>query len=295
MFDWPAGGTPAVTTAATGIAGRYINPGAIIEAAGTYHMFANVFSVWPGKMDIAHLTSTDAVTWKAASREPVLTSEHVPFADPGMDVSTGFVASDGTWVLLIESVSVAKPWVIGRATAPGPDGPWTVDADPILTAGPADAFDAGGVAWPTVVPTADGFAMYYTAFDRPRGTGVIARATSPDGRTWTKGTRPVLTAEATWEHGKLDRPRVVQTDGRYLMVYAGAVLTDRGIAWSDDGITWRRDGDRPAITRATFPINASAWDAALIDRAGSAVYFLELGAGTGAGTTSIYRAVAPLR
>ena len=124
LFDWPAGATPAVTTAATRIDDRYVNPGAIIEAGGTYHMYANVFSDWPGEMDIAHLTSTDAETWTVASNEPVLTSDDVPFADPGMDVSTGFVAPDGTWVLIIESVSVLHPWVIGRATDHRDPGPW---------------------------------------------------------------------------------------------------------------------------------------------------------------------------
>lgn len=292
-FDWPAGTTPAVTTAATGINDRYINPGAIIEANGTFHMYANVFSMWPGAMDIVHLTSTDGVSWVADPKGPVLTSDDVPFANPGMDVSTGYVTDDGTWVLVIESVTVAIPWMIGRATAPGPDGPWTVDPEPILAPGPAGSIDAGGVAWPSVVRTDDGFAMYHTAFAQVRGPGVIARATSSDGVTWTKASTPVLTASARWEHGRLDRPRVVRTDGGYLMLYAGAQLTDRGAAWSDDGVTWRRDGELPVISRTTFPTGANAWDAALIEHEGAAVYYLEIG-NAGGNETSVYRAVAPL-
>jgi hypothetical protein len=291
-FSWPGGTTPAVTPAVAGMDAKYINPGAIIESGGTFHMYANVFSTWPGEMAIAHLTSTDGITWTAANGGPVLTTKDVPFADPGMDVSTGFITPDGTWVLVIESVSVLDPWVIGRATAPGPDGPWTVEREPILRPGAASAQDAGGVAWPSVVSTADGFAMYYTSYERPRGAGVINLATSSDGATWTKRPGPVLTATAPWEHGKVDRPRVVRTPDGLLMIYSGALLTDRGAAWSQDGVTWQRDGERPAITKADFPIGANSWDAALIGRDGAVDYFLEIGSASG--ETKVYRATAPL-
>jgi predicted GH43/DUF377 family glycosyl hydrolase len=291
-FRWPSGATPVVSRTTTGIDDLYINPGAVIVDGDTLHMFANVFTAWPGQMDVAHLRSTDGVSWTPASEGPVLTSDDVPFADPGMDVSTGYVTHDGTWVLVIESVSAERPWVLGRATAPGPDGPWTVDPEPILEPGPADAIDTGGLAWPSVVATPDGFAMYYTAMTHPRGNGVIALATSKDGVDWTKRAEPVLTPGATWEFGKVDRPRVVSTPNGYLMVYSGSRLTDRGLAWSADGFTWRRDGDAPAIARRDFPIRASAWDAALIARDGSIEYFVELG--TGPAGTNIYRAVATL-
>jgi hypothetical protein len=290
-FTWPGGSTPAVTPALAGIDAKYVNPGAIIESGGILHMYANVFSTWPGQMEIVHLTSPDGVTWSADKGGPVLSSKDVPFADPGMDVSTGFVALDGTWVLVIESVSVINPWVIGRATAPGPDGPWTVEREPILRPGEAGTPDAGGVAWPSVVPTDDGFAMYYTSYQRARGAGVIDLATSRDGMTWSKRPGSVLMAAATWEHGKVDRPRVARTSAGLLMVYSGAVLTDRGAAWSQDGIMWQRDGEEPVISKADFPTGTNAWDAALVARDGAVDYFLEIGA---TNATKVYRATAPL-
>ncbi len=286
------GDAPIVTPQVAGLDELYINPGAVIDDGTTLHMFANVFSQWPGHMDVPHLTSTDGVSWALDPVGPVLTSDDIPFADPGMDVSTGFLADDGTWVLLFETVSVGKPWSIGRATAVDPAGPWTVDPEPILEAGAEGAFDAGGVAWPSVVRLGDGYALYYTAVDRPRGgTGVIAMATSPNGTVWTKRDAPVLVADQDWEHLKLDRPRVTATPRGFAMVYAGGVLTDRGLAWSDDGVTWTKAADQPAISHAMFPIAGQAWDAALTYRDGLLVYYLEIGP---AGGTQVFRATADL-
>lgn len=285
--------SPVVTRELTGIDEQYINPGAVIDDGGTLHMFANVFTAWPGPVEVAHLRSTDGRTWEAASGTPVLSSDDVPLANPGIDVSTGFIAPDGTWVLVFQTVSAGSPWVIGRVTAPGPDGPWTVDPDPILEPGPAGAWDAGGLEWPSVVATEDGFAMYYHGTARLRGLGAIGRATSPDGVTWTKDPVPVLEPALDWERRDLDRPRVARTPDGFVMVYAGGRLTERGIAWSDDGVTWTRAGDRPRLTAAEFPVGGQAWDAAVLVRDGVLEYFLEIGS-TGADGTQVYRFVADL-
>lgn len=286
---------PVVTRALTGLDDDYINPGAIIEHDGVLHMFANVFTSWPGPVAVSHLTSPDGRAWALASPTPALTSDDVPFAEPGIDVSTGFVMAGGTWVLVFETVEIVDPWVIGIATAPSADGPWTVRPEPILEAGPTGSFDAGGLSWPSVVATDDGFLMFYTAVDRPRGDGVIALATSPDGLRWTKHGQPVLKGEGTWEGRKVDRPRVAATPGGLAMVYAGARLTERGLAWSDDGIDWRRDGGQPVIRQSDLPVPGRAWDAALIHRGDALHYFLEVGQASGpTASTDIYLATAPL-
>jgi hypothetical protein len=77
------------------------------------------------------------------------------------------------------------------------------------------------------------------------------------------------------------------------MVYSGALLTSRGVAFSGDGVTWRRDGDAPAITDDDFPVDGGAWDAALIHRDGELTYYLEIGFATASGT-QVYRATAQL-
>jgi predicted GH43/DUF377 family glycosyl hydrolase len=293
-FAWPDGAEPTITRVDAGLDERYINPGAVIAHDGQLHMFANLFTAWPGRVRVQHLVSSDGATWTLGASQPVFDSEDVPFTDEGADVSTGFVAPDGTWVLIFETVSSSNPWVLGRATASAPEGPWTIDPEPLLEGGGDGSWDAG-LAWPSVVPTADGYAMFYTAFDRIGGTGVIGRATSPDGMTWTKDEAPVLVAERDWERGSLDRPRVAITPSGMVMVYAGDDLTDRGVAWSADvGATWRRDGDRPAITQGDFPIEGRAWDAAIVVREGTLIYYLEIGTASGPEGTQVYRATAEL-
>lgn len=293
-FAWPDGAEPTVTRQLAGLEERYINPGAIIEHEGELHMFANLFTAWPGRVRVQHLVSSDGASWTLAAPEPAIDSDDVPLGGEGADVSTGFVTDDGTWVLIFETVSRLEPWVLGRATATSPDGPWTIDPDPILEAGPAGSWDAGGLSWPSVVPTDDGFAMYYTAVAQPGGSGAIGLAESADGATWTKRETPVFEAQADWEGGSLDRPRVAVTPAGMVMVYAGALLTDRGVAWSTDGLTWERDGDAPAITREDFPVAGRAWDAALLFRDGALHYYLEIGTASGPAGTQVYRSVAPL-
>jgi predicted GH43/DUF377 family glycosyl hydrolase len=288
------GADPVVARAMTGLDHLYINPGAILEDDGRLHMFANLFSAWPGHVDVVHFVSADGKAWDLAQPDPVLTSDDIPLTNSGADVSTGFVADDGTWVLIFETVEATRPWILGRATAPGPDGPWTVDDSPILEPGASGSWDAGGLSWPSVTRTRDGYALYYTGVDRPRGRGSIGLARSTDGVSWTKHDGPVLEAEAAWERGGLDRPRVVATPRGSALVYAGSRLTDRGLAWSDDGTTWRRDGDVPVITSAALPVADRAWDAALINREGTLYYYLEIGAASGSAGTEVYLATGTI-
>ena len=84
---------PVVTRATTGVDELYINPGAILEEDGRLHMYANVFTAWPGDIHVAHLVSEDGIAWELAEPGPVLSGDDVPFTQSGIDVSTGFVAS----------------------------------------------------------------------------------------------------------------------------------------------------------------------------------------------------------
>ena len=282
------GDEAVVDTALVGTNDKYINPGAVIEVDGVLHMFANSFSNWPDLIRVPHLTSEDGITWTLDDKADLLASDNselFPMADPGIDVSTGYVADDGTWVLFFETVQRGTPWEVWRMTAPTPQGPWTVDDVPSLPVGEAGAFDAGGVQWPSIVRVGDRWAMYYTGLGAAgRGSGVIGVAYSEDGVAWTKESAPALVATEDWEVGQLDRPRVVATDGGLVMVYAGLDLTTRGLATSTDGVGWTKVAG-PSIESADFPVVGGSWDAALLHRGGELEYFLEIGGLT----TKIYR------
>jgi len=239
-------------------------------------------------MLVPHLTSTDAgATWMLDRKAAPIDTTGFELADPGIDVSTGFVTEDGTWVLIYETVSTSSPWVLARATAPSPEGPWTIEDTPILQPGPAGSFDQGGIQWPWVIRIGARWAMYYAGVDSPQGgTGSIGVAFSDDGKTWVKNEQPVLAATERWEGRTLDRPRVVQTPDGDAMVYVGRTLTSRGVATSTDGLTWTKIPG-PNIERTDFPVHQpGSWDSALTYRDGKLVYLLEIGGET----TKVYRA-----
>jgi hypothetical protein len=284
-----------VDTALLGTNDLYVNPGAVIEVEGVLHMFPNSFSQWPGRMRVPHLTSTDGITWTLDAEAEILDtdSELFPMANPGIDVSTGFVADDGTWVLLLENVSGAtagppEPWRVYRMTAPSPQGPWTVHDEPVIDVGTAGTFDAAGITWPSVVRVGDRWAAYYAGSAEPRrGTGSIGVAFSDDdGATWTKHPEPVLVPTERWEFSSLDRPRVVATNDGFVMLYTALDLNRRGLATSTDGIAWTKVPG-PSIDQKDFPIQGGSWDAALLYRGGQLEYFIEIGNQT----TEVYRAL----
>jgi len=279
-------GTDVVaSTQLAGTEDLYINPGAVIEADGMLHMFPNLFSKWPGRVTVPHLTSSDGLAWKLDSESKAIDSENVELADPGIDVSSGYIADDGTWVLIYQSVSSTNPWVISRATAPAPEGPWTVEDTPILSPGPDGAFDHGGVMWPSIVKVGDRYTMFYAGSDQAgsRKTA-IGVAFSDDGVRWTRQEAPVLAPSEGWELGALDRPRVTATPSGLVMVYAGLDLNNRGLATSADGLVWTKVPG-PALEQSGFPVQGGSWDCALLYRNGELEYFLEIGTRT----TSVYR------
>ncbi len=281
-----------VDTALLGTSDLYVNPGAVIEVDGVLHMFANSFSKWPGRVRVPHLTSTDGIEWTLDAKAEALDTDAAdlfPMADPGIDVSTGYIDDDGTWVLLFQNVSNLRSWQVFRMTASSPRGPWTVGAAPVIETGVGAAFDATGAQWPSVVRIGDRWAAYYTGLSGPgRGNGRIGVAFSDDGVSWTKHPEPVLVPTEQWEQRSLDRPRVVSTPEGLVMLYTGLDLNRRGLATSTDGIAWTKVPG-PSIVQDDLPIQGSSWDAALLYRAGTLVYFLEIGNQT----TEIYRALLP--
>ena len=104
--------------------GKYINPGAMIFHDGKFHMFRNGFHDWPGVISVGYMTSEDGIEWDEVQEKELFNSTSASYAEPGLDVSSVVVESDGTWVLYFHTVNSSAPWQIGRATSSSPLGPW---------------------------------------------------------------------------------------------------------------------------------------------------------------------------
>jgi hypothetical protein len=117
----------------------------------------------------------------------VLEDFEIEMDDVGAVPSSLFVDDDGTWVMHGGGrLPGGTDPIVWRATAPGPDGPWTAHSDAVLEPD-GEGWDGATTDHPTVVPTEDGYVMAYG------GAGVvqlnrnrIGMATSTDGVTWTR-------------------------------------------------------------------------------------------------------------
>ena len=280
--------------------GRYTDPGAVVVHDGKFYMFRNGFKAWPASVQIGLAVSDDGLTWTEPSKDPVLKTADVPFAGLAALASSAVVLDDGTWVLYFYTwqtkAPTTSPGVIGRATASQPEGPWQVDATPVLSPGSAGSWDSQQVLSPRVVPTADGFVMYYagTSGDLTT-TSRIGMATSPDGITWTKYNDPATTDAAFVESDPVmtpdvdhlpglqtvSQPAVVQTPDGWVMIYRFNDPTLRrppmalGIATSTDGIHWTYDSSQKLWSAQQMPKQLGFWYTALAYNAGTFYLYIE--------------------
>jgi hypothetical protein len=244
-----------------------ILPAAVAVDGDTYHAWGVAFAGTPGTQDIHHLTSSDAVTW-TLQLDDSLAGLSDGFADPGALPTSVLDTGDG-WAMFYTGVREPETegWDVWRATSAGPDGPWTTGDEPVLERGLAGAWDAGGLDFPAVVATEEGFAMYYSGIPTiQRETGSIGLATSADGIEWTKHDDPETTDEALGESdpvvtpglcGAFDeravhQPRVLPSANGWVMAYAGYAgdINSRpqvGFGDSVDGITWACEWPSPAL------------------------------------------------
>jgi hypothetical protein len=251
----------------------YTDPGAVFYYNGKFHMFRNGFRSWPASVQWGYVTSPDGLTWTKQGDAPVFMTKQVPYAGTAALASSVLVLDDGTWVIYFYTYGDGGDrtgnWSIGRATAPGPTGPWKADAAPVLTPGPADSWDPK-LSSPSVIRTADGYVMYFDGGD-PIGTSMLGMATSKDGIHWTKYNDPATggqfaesdpilqpsTDAAAWDQIALDHPRVVQTPQGWVMLYRSAQRraggNALGYALSSDGIHWARAAANPILSWRLIP------------------------------------------
>ena len=276
----------------------YIDPGAMVYQDGTFHMFFNGINGFPAPVGVGYATSTDGYHWTRQVSEPVLSAKALSGTNlmgSNLFVTSALVEEDGTWDLYFYTLSGSTfngPGEIGRATAPAPTGPWTIEPEPMLSPGPDGAWDEVQVSAPNVLKTEDGYAMYYDA----RGSdpaSMIGVATSPDGVHWTKyddpstsdpafaESDPVLkVSEEDWDSTRVIDPNVVMTADGVEMIYLATSGSGKftqgefsfGAASSPDGIQWTRSDLNPVLSNQDHPNWSQAFLATLLYVEGT--YFL---------------------
>jgi hypothetical protein len=250
-------------------------PGAVsVSGDGTYHAWVVAFASAPGTQEIHHLTSPDAVAWTEVA-DPSLEALSEGLGNPGAMPTSVFVDGDRWVMYYVGTLATERQgWDIRRATAPGPDGPWTAGDEPVLRRGPAGAWDSGGLDFPSVLPTNSGYTMLYSGTNPAHPeAGAMGFATSTDGIAWTKLDDPATTDAAGAESDPIaepglcggfdDRaihqPRVVAQPDRLVMAYAGytgALDSRASVGYADSidgGRTWACEWPGPALDTTALP------------------------------------------
>jgi len=117
---------------------------------------------------------------------------------------------------------------------------WSAEAEPVLTPGPAGAWDSVDALNPSVVWVSGVLYNFYSGFDgRAWRTGL---ATSTDGRRWEKAAAPVLSpAPETWEGDYIAANGSALHNGiQFVYWYQAGRPARIGLARSPDGRQWRK-------------------------------------------------------
>jgi hypothetical protein len=256
---------------------NFVVPGPVIEHEGTLYMFYvghtyTAPNLERGQVGVA--TSVDGHDWAFSNTEPLFDGSDLEWTEGAVYPTSGLVMDDGTWVLWFSAAPRAfsnRALVIGRATAPGPDGPWAIDPEPVLVGGGPGTWNEKGVSHASVIRYGDGYRMYFDGHiddldsERDRSIGL---ALSDDAITWSlyddpetdglyAASDPVLLPgdPDAWDGSRVMAPEVVIDGDRLIMVYLTSkrrtdqpgFLQDFGYAVSEDGIHWVRSPTNPVI------------------------------------------------
>lgn len=255
---------------------KYASPGAAVYAGGRFYIFHPGSTAAGRAASEGYVSSSDGKSFAAPSPDqPVLTPQQVSAAGIAVtgNVDVYSVVVDGGKWFMFFTVTSGSPFTgsIARATAASADGPWTVDPAPILTPS-AEGWDAGGVGFPSVVKTDQGWTMYYLS-----DSGAMGRAVSTDGATWTRPagdpstTNQVLKTSPSGQLSPLtvDAPRVAWTGKSWLMTYHDSDAIK--YSTSQDGVKWTPGLPLVDSSAMGKPINYSS----LVVQGGTAYLFVE--------------------
>lgn len=238
-----------------------------VEYEGTYYLFYTGISgrgVNP-TLTIGYATSQDGQTWEKAPANPVIKrADGVTLAGP-VAVT---VDAEGKWTLLFGTVSqqnLLPQSDVWRATAPNPNGPWAVDAAPVMDFSQRD-WDR--IVYARGLVQVEGeFRFYYIGMTRRYQSPQLGLATSPDGITWELRADPLLAGdEKGWDFMGVGFSNPIQTARGWEAFYVGYTVAPTiragqqpatlwlGYATSPDGITWTKQAGNPIVdTGANAP------------------------------------------
>jgi hypothetical protein len=259
-------GNAPVFDPADAIGYGFVLPGAGSVASDATHAWVVGFGEARGDQELIHLTSaTGGTDWQVADRrvEEEIGLELLP---PGPIPSTVLPADDGgEWLLYFSAsprggVDGADIW---RATAPGPDGPWTADSEPVLARSDVPTEDGTlptQVDFPAVVRTAEGYLMLF-GWSPSGATTLIRSATSNDGITWTVPDEPAIDLGhcGGFDTRSVAMPRLAALPGGGWTALYGGFGEDAdasmaiGLVHSADGVAWSCASAEPILEVGDIP------------------------------------------
>lgn len=232
------------------------------DRAGGYVLFIVWFGPDPGEQIVTLARSDDGRTWRIG-KEPIFTDLGMDLANPGPIPSSALQLDDGTWLLYGWAAHMAdsRQFTSWRASAPTPEGPWTLDAETALPVGPPTAWDSETASVGVVHRTADGYVLWYEG-QQPGSAirGDVGYATSADGLIWQKRSEPVIRRGVCGPGSSqaIFQPEIRDAPGGGLLAVFGAFGPGRETmdlfgAMSADGIDWRCGSETPVLRPTDIP------------------------------------------
>jgi predicted GH43/DUF377 family glycosyl hydrolase len=162
-------------------------------------------------------------------------------------------------------LSIVLPVPAPAAPAPASENWVKSPKNPMLSLGPAGAFDHQNIFAPAVVKDGGRYCMFYSGGPAGPKTGEdlvryqIGLALSDDGETWTKTGRPLLPLGPRDDFhaapSLLRNPQgdLLKLEGLWHLFYNGNRPDDVEHATSRDGLQWEKDSRSPIFQRAYAP------------------------------------------
>ncbi|MBI5879013.1 MAG: family 43 glycosylhydrolase [Chloroflexi bacterium] len=138
---------------------QYVRDPSVLNVGGTYHMWYSGTARWP-YFRIGHATSPDGFTWTKDAGPAMVGTAGLWDQN---EVYAPYVVQNGGAYEMFYSGNNGGRWLIGHATAAGTTGPWTKDANAIISPS-ATGWEAGYDSTDYAAAVLDGtWKVFYSA------------------------------------------------------------------------------------------------------------------------------------